>query len=134
MRGLGCEVVVQLVLALELEDEGVGHAFAEGFPGAVLAYNTKTSHINNLITSWRVEWGIDIGSRERGDVPAFMDLIRGLPVFALMELCFRDMKASKWLSNADQGMSGLYLKSTMWVIVSAIVTGGAVSKNGSPMC
>jgi hypothetical protein len=37
MSGLGCEVVVQLVLTLELEDEAVGHAFAEGFPGAVLA-------------------------------------------------------------------------------------------------
>jgi hypothetical protein len=40
MRGFGSKVVVQFVLALELEDEDVGYAIAERFPRAVLAYTT----------------------------------------------------------------------------------------------
>jgi hypothetical protein len=56
------------------------------------------------------------------NIPAFRLLIRGFPVFLLIDLYFRLMKCSKCFSKASHDISGLYLKSTMWVIVSAIVS------------
>jgi hypothetical protein len=60
--GLGSQVVVQLVLALKLEDEAVGHAFAERFPGAVLACTPQHFPINNS-PSRNLIWGIGYGER-----------------------------------------------------------------------
>jgi hypothetical protein len=52
-------------------------------------------------------------NRLKIDIPAFRLLMRGFPVFLLIDFCFRLMKYSKCFSKASHDISGLYLKSTM---------------------
>ena len=60
----------------------MGHSFTVRFPGAALAYARESAF------PWRYEMNAD-------DTPAFRLLIRGLPVFLLIDFCFKSMNCSK---------------------------------------